>query len=540
MVGLLNWLKKKEASPGPPTPPNPLRVRVVISYVKQTSSDREPASDDRLASTLNNALTNAGYQVSLITQMTPHEQIEEKLGQCDYFVLLLSFKAALNEIVQKKIRWVRERREQEGDRNPAIVPIRVKFSRRTNVSYDTKNYLDLIEQLDWKSDEQTSTLANQLLEMVANRRVPVTTAIPTEAQNRDVEEGSGLLPALRGPWEHPREFPGAIVPVASPLYIERPPIETLCNEQILQPGALVRIKAPSQMGKSSLLGQILYHAQRQQYRTVLLNLQDADTFVLNNADQFLRWFCTSISQRLSVVDRVNERWDLDSFNSWENCTSYLAEYLLREVSTPIVLGLDKIDLLFDTSFAASFFSILRSWHEEAKTEEKWQRLRLVLTYATESYVQMPLSQSPFNVGLAIDLPEFSSKQVIDLTRRYKLDWSILEVSQLLDLVGGHPYLVRLALYNIASQQLTLNELLNADFSEHSIYDSHLRSRYWRLDQNRDLKDAFTKLIKANGQSIRVEKILAFKLQSLGLVDRQGDDEVQVRCKLYQRYFEQVL
>jgi AAA-like domain len=38
----------------------------------------------------------------------------------------------------------------------------------------------------------------------------------------------------------------------SDRYVERPPIESICYETLLQPGSLLRIKAPKLMGKTSL------------------------------------------------------------------------------------------------------------------------------------------------------------------------------------------------------------------------------------------------------------------------------------------------
>ena len=50
-------------------------------------------------------------------------------------------------------------------------------------------------------------------------------------------------------------------PVAfdSPFYVERPPIESDCCQQILQPGALIRIKAPEKMGKTLSENTIYLH-----------------------------------------------------------------------------------------------------------------------------------------------------------------------------------------------------------------------------------------------------------------------------------------
>lgn len=55
------------------------------------------------------------------------------------------------------------------------------------------------------------------------------------------------------------ENPEGQVPLSSPFYVERPPIETTCYGAIAQPNALIRIKAPRQVGKSSLMSRILHH-----------------------------------------------------------------------------------------------------------------------------------------------------------------------------------------------------------------------------------------------------------------------------------------
>ncbi|HBY77530.1 MAG TPA: molecular chaperone Tir, partial [Cyanobacteria bacterium UBA11148] len=68
------------------------------------------------------------------------------------------------------------------------------------------------------------------------------------------------------------------------------PIESRACETILQPGALIRIKATRQMGKTSLMARILYHASQQGYRTVALSFQLAEGKVFADIDKFLRWF----------------------------------------------------------------------------------------------------------------------------------------------------------------------------------------------------------------------------------------------------------
>ncbi len=53
--------------------------------------------------------------------------------------------------------------------------------------------------------------------------------------------------------KHFWSYPDGPLPVDSPLYVERPPIEELVYREVTQPGCVIRIRAPRQMGKSSLV-----------------------------------------------------------------------------------------------------------------------------------------------------------------------------------------------------------------------------------------------------------------------------------------------
>ncbi len=109
--------------------------------------------------------------------------------------------------------------------------------------------------------------------------------------------------------------------------------------------------------------------------------------------------------------------------------------------------------------AAEFFALLRVWHGKGKNKAPWNRLRMVITHSQEVYVPLKIDQSPFNVGIAVELPEFTEEQVRDLVRRYQLALTDEQIVQLVKLVGGHPYLVQVALYQIAHKRLTLEQIL---------------------------------------------------------------------------------
>jgi hypothetical protein len=160
--------------------------------------------------------------------------------------------------------------------------------------------------------------------------------------------------------------PEGQVPLESLLYVERPPIEGRCYEAIVKPGALIRIKAPRQMGKSSLMLRILNHANEQGGQTATLNFQMVDREALSNLDRFLQWFCTSIADELNMEDKLADYWK-GTVSPKNKCTNYFQRYLLPALQRPVTLCLDEVDQVFEyLTIATDFFGMLRAWHEDAK------------------------------------------------------------------------------------------------------------------------------------------------------------------------------
>ncbi|XZN95079.1 MAG: AAA-like domain-containing protein [Microcoleus sp.] len=332
------------------------------------------------------------------------------------------------------------------------------------------------------------------------------------------------------------ELPGGQVDLVSSFYIDRPPIESRCYETISQPGALIRIKAPRQMGKTSLMARILHHAAQQGSRTVALSFQLANRRVFANSDTFLQWFCASIGQELGMLEQLPKCWELaDLIGSNQCCKAYFEQYLLSESSPPLTLGLDESDRLFESpEIADDFFGLLRALHEEAKRRDIWKKFRLIVVHSTEVYIPLDVNKSPFNVGLPIELPEFNVQQVQDLAKRHGLSWSAAEVAELMSLVGGNPYLVRLGMYHISRQDVSLDRLVKESATEAGIYSDHLRRHLWNLEKYGELMEGMREVTSVS-QPVRLRSELGFKLNSMGLVKLDGNHCIP-RCRLYEEYF----
>lgn len=334
-------------------------------------------------------------------------------------------------------------------------------------------------------------------------------------------------------------YPSGSIPLDSRFYVEHHCLEKQIYQEISKPGALVRIKAPREMGKTSLLLRIMEYAKEQEYRTVSLNLEQVDEAILNNTHRLLRWLCAHVTEELELQPQLDDYWDED-IGSKVSCSLYFRGYLLEQIDTPLILVLDEVNQIFEyPQVAKDFLSLLRSWYEEAKRLPIWQQLRLVIAHSTEVYVPLQLNHSPFNVGLAIQLTGFNLEQVQQLAQRYQINWSKgKQAKQLMEMVGGHPALVHTALYYLSRGELTLAQLLKEAPTSSGIYHSHLQRHLATLEEQPTLAQALCTVLDS-GQAVNLEPMLAYKLSSMGLINQSGN-ETSISCELYRKYFTQVL
>ena len=319
------------------------------------------------------------------------------------------------------------------------------------------------------------------------------------------------------------------------IYVERQSIEAVCYQTLCQPGALLRIKAPGLMGKTLLMARMVSKLRQEGHRTVCLNLGYAEQADLSNLNSFLRWFCIGVGELLGLPNCLDQYWN-ENIPNKVNSFGYFHRYLLPQAESPLVICIDEVEQLFNHPVVGEeFFGLLRAWHETAKTISIWRRLRLVVVHSTENYIQLNINESPFNVGVPIELPEFIPQEVQTLAQKYGLDWEMAQVNQLMALVGGHPFLVRQACeYLQMYSDVTLEALLETADTEAGIYANHLR-RYWEiLQRHQESLQALQTVVTAPNK-VRLEAKQGYWLSELGIVKLVGN-EVMMSCNLYRQYF----
>lgn len=353
-------------------------------------------------------------------------------------------------------------------------------------------------------------------------------AAETESKASEAESTSTQIPYPSGP-----------LPPDSPLYIARPPNEEVAQLEIQRPGGFLRIKAPRKMGKTSLIFRLIQRAQAQGYQTVHLDLQTIDEAIFVNSETFLKWFCLRVSQELAIPPELDAYWD-SSMGCKVSSELYYQEHILGQSHTPIVLIISSAEKLIQhPQVAQDFFPLLRYWHEKARWSSIWQTLRVVIAHATEIYVPLKINQSPFNIGQAIKLPGFTAAQVAELATHYGLAMVDSALAhRLVEMLGGHPYLVNIFFYHLVTQPTHPEVLFDTAATPSGIYGTHLRSYLTVLKQSPDLTKALHQVVSKQ-EGVELDAVTMYSLESLGLIKVNGH-RAMPSCEIYRLYFQKQL
>lgn len=510
--------------PPAPAAPKPRR-RVFLSY------KRDLAPDDPLAQRLVEALRphhDVFVDRDLPVGVPWAERIQAELARADALIVLLSARASESEMVREEVTLAHTLARQTG--RPTILPVRLDF--HSPFTYPLSAYLNPLNWARWDSQRDTPALIAALLRALDGAALPLreppSAPAPPEALPAPVPAAQPHLTAAAAP---ALELPEGTMDGDSAFYIARKD-DPAALEAVRRPGVTLTIKGPRQMGKSSLLLRAAAAAQQAGKRVAFLDFQLFDRATLAQPDAFFRQFCVWLSDTLDLDDRTAEHWQLPLGNP-QRCTRYLSRYVLKEVGAPLLLAMDEVETLFDTTFRSDFFGMLRSWHNSRATDPRWKRLDLALVTSTEPYQLIDnLNQSPFNVGLVLDLEDFTLAQVADLNARHAAPLDPRGLERLHALLGGHPYLVRRALYLLAAGRLSAAKLFAHAAEERGPFGDHLRYHLFRLHGRPELVAAMLQVLRAQTCP---DETLFFRLRGAGLVRREGPASVP-RCALYADYF----
>jgi len=449
--------------------------------------------------------------------------IEEQMNTADFVIALLSARSVQSEMFIGELRVARQLNKRSG--RPVILPIHVRQPQK--LDYELDAYVGRIHGAYWNGPEDTAVLGHDLLAAISGHleQGPSWSDIPPP----------GAPPGGRPPALPELESPGGAVNLQSPFYIVRA-ADGLALAMIARQGITLHIRGARQMGKTSLLVRVCDVAKTSGKRIAFLDCQLFSRDDFATPDAFFSAFYQMIVFAVGLEDRPSwsEQRANRSRSPFALCTRLMLNSVLKAIDGPITLVLDEIEVVANSDVGPEFFSMLRAWHNQRAMDSEWRRLDIVMASAGGFMPMASAFTSPFNVAEVIELETFTTEQVADLNARHGSILLPSEVSQLRDFLGGHPYLVRLALYRIACGELTVEAIMDGD--EEGPFGAHLRAQLLRLHADKNLANGMQEVLSQNTCS---DPAIMDRLLTAGLVRREGR-MVKPASTLYTNYFRRVL
>jgi len=356
----------------------------------------------------------------------------------------------------------------------------------------------------------------------------------------EAEPGEPLLAALRaaeqaGAPPEPEELPA--VAAAGPLALGHPRYVTRQADReaeaaITTGESVVLLKGPRQTGKTSLLARALEAARRRGARAVCTDLLALTEDQLGSLDSALRALATHLADELDLPPPADS-WDADR-GSLRSFRRYVRTEALPRVPR-LIWGLDQVDRLFSRPYAGDILGLFRSWHNERALDPSgpWQRLTLALSYSAEAHLFVAdLNQSPFNVGVRVELTDFTPAELAALNEALG-GAAAADVARIHALTGGQPFLSHRALLLLRGGEWNLERLESAGAGPLSPFRDHFAALERALRADAGLWRTFRNLLRGRGRLSDAEFL---RLRSAGLLRGERPEDAAPRCEMYRRYF----
>ena len=510
-------------------------VKLFISYKRSARDDRA------LAEHFSDYLTKKGHNVFIDTSMRVGvewlKDIDENIKTSDYLVVLVSKDSADSEMVQAEILRAYEYRNKNG--RPRTLPVRMNYDGL--LPYTISAFLGNYQQTIWNDKQDNERVAEEISNVIIGQIKPkisiqaeTSPSITFSEDGRPLQFDGEKTPPL--PEFDPRmldelEEPGGTIKLGDRFYVERDS-DIKLKRSIVKNGETVTIRASRQTGKSSLLARGIHHAHPTA-NIVYIDLQSVEHEAFESADQFLNYFARTITRKLRLdTTVVNKIWQ-DALGPQDKLVKVMEEYILPTSGQQIILAMDEADRLLTVPFHSDFFALMRSWHNHRAIDPLWNTLNLAMVIATEPYLLISNpNQSPFNVGVKLNLEDFSREQVEDLNHRHRDPVQEKDMESFFDLLTGHPYLTRKAFYLLVSEHWTWENLYKRAAGDQGPFADHLRRQLWFIQEDTALQESLRQVLYANKSDN--DKVL-WRLLRAGLVKGNGD-LYYCRCGLYEKYF----
>lgn len=215
--------------------------------------------------------------------------------------------------------------------------------------------------------------------------------------------------------------------------------------------------------------------------------------LVGNTDEFLYSLAVHIADELEIGDDAPEQcvaqaWaDLEGASSSTKWTTFIKRWVLEKTSGRIIIFLDEIEALSATAASGNaLFATVRSFYNGRTTNSDLRRLTFCLLGVQSRHeLSSEPGDSPFNVGLEVDLLDFTRDQLDDFLGKIS---DFPDPAGLLDAIyywtAGHPWMTQYLLQAALSERDDLIGPTECREWAARVADRHLLRRNANVDYPR--------------------------------------------------------
>ncbi|WP_414585152.1 AAA-like domain-containing protein [Scytonema sp. PCC 10023] len=347
---------------------------------------------------------------------------------------------------------------------------------------------------------------------------------------------------------------GGSLSIDDPTYVMR-----LADDefyQALMAGEFCYVLNSRQMGKSSLRVQTIHRLQQEGVACADIDISDIGSQSGTSANEWYVGFVDLLCREFKLSINLEAWWQSRQYLSpVQRLSNFIEEVLLAQVSQNIVIFVDEIDRVLTLDFKDDFFAYIRACYNKRANKPKYRRLTFALLgVATPSDLIQDKTNSPFNIGKAIELHGFSLEEVMPLAPGLvgKVRNITAALTEVLIWTGGQPFLTQKLCKLIATSSSPIPQGSEVKYIDDLVRSSVIEN--WEAqDVPQHLRTIRDRILRSKSRTVRLlslyEQILQqgkiaaddspeqIELRLSGLVVKQGNS-LKVYNRIYEKVFNQ--
>jgi len=235
----------------------------------------------------------------------------------------------------------------------------------------------------------------------------------------------------------------------------------------LRDGEPVPVCGPLHSGKSWFLRRVREQLHHESWPTTVVPIE-FDSINQHNLETVLLGIAEQLAEAVGIEEELH--WPTSGtllLRFKRVLTSEIGPRLKKDAV--VVLIIDLPDTMWTFSGRNDLFGLLRQLSGQGGTETEtgtWRWLRILLAFSLAPALYIGgITQSPWNIE-EIQIPEFTRPQIEALAQRHGLEWPSEVLEALIAEVGGHPFMIREALYAASQEDLSVEQILDTKLTFH--------------------------------------------------------------------------